>query len=369
MLYGENCMGKIRFIAAGGTIDAKEYDLKEGRVITFGDPALEHILKTGRVRTISLKSAPPLKEDADIWVLEERKDSLDMNDEDRNRILLLCLLEERNRIVITHGTDTMKKTGLLLKEHIRGKTIVLTGAMLPYQFKDSDAAINVGMAIAACQIEPPGVYIAMNGKVLPVDRADKIKEPGDAYFKEVEPSFDWRNFFEAQSLRSLIKRLLHAASPDGKDDLIIERVPLEARISPEGAEMPGIKEAFYTAGYRPDSLERYLAPMNHTHIYVLEGTPYKIEGEIFLAAGNPLIDLLPGAFRIIERGVNEQWAVFIGKNLNRREAKTVAKKTGIINEYKKGRWMRRCYDLCQQHNNRELLLAIWNAPKPETIIS
>lgn len=175
----------IRVIVVGGTIDAEQYDFSEGKVISFGDPAVEQILRTGRVRHISPEIAHKITDDdADIFVLQQ-KDSLDMTDEDRSKILALCASDPRDRILITHGTDTMTKTGLLLSEHIIDKTIVLTGAMRPYASENSDAAFNLGGALIATETLPAGVYVVIQGKVFPVDKVQKIKENNDPHFESL----------------------------------------------------------------------------------------------------------------------------------------------------------------------------------------
>jgi L-asparaginase len=89
-------------------------------------------------------------------------DSLLMKDEDRERIAAACINAAEGHIVITHGTDTMAKTARYLKQYVSGKTIVLTGAMVPYKFGSSDGLFNLGSALAFAQTLPPGVYIAMN---------------------------------------------------------------------------------------------------------------------------------------------------------------------------------------------------------------
>lgn len=144
----------MRIIIIGGTIDAQDYDEIEGKVKSFGEPAVEDIFKMGRVRIPYKKATVPLEDDGDIVVLDQL-DSLDMTEIDRIKILLFCLLDDKERILITHGTDTMVQTGLLLREHLRGKTVVLTGAMRPHRFDQSDAAFNVGGAVIACQTLPP----------------------------------------------------------------------------------------------------------------------------------------------------------------------------------------------------------------------
>lgn len=177
-------MSNIRIIVAGGTIDAQKYDFKEGKVLSFGEPAVEKILKTGRVRRIDIHSVLPTGNDnADIFVLPQ-KDSLDMTDEDRQRILDICSRDERERILITHGTDTMAKTGELLADHIKNKTIVLTGAMQPNSSKDSDAPFNLGGALVACETLPHGVYIVIQGEVFPIPHVQKVKKDGERYFEK-----------------------------------------------------------------------------------------------------------------------------------------------------------------------------------------
>jgi L-asparaginase len=107
------------------------------------------------------------------------KDSLDMDDNDRQQILKACLACDESQIVITHGTDTMVETSQVLAAEINDKTIVLLGAMVPYQFKNSDALFNLGCAIAAVQTLENGVYITMNGKVFNFDEVLKNKSVGE----------------------------------------------------------------------------------------------------------------------------------------------------------------------------------------------
>ncbi|NNM04482.1 MAG: asparaginase, partial [Gemmatimonadetes bacterium] len=101
-----------------------------------------------------------------------KKDSLEITDEDREVIFRKVREDPATRILITHGTDTMALTGVRLKE-IEGKTIVLTGAMQPAAFKRTDAHFNIGFAVSALQILPPGVYLAMNGELFDPSRARK----------------------------------------------------------------------------------------------------------------------------------------------------------------------------------------------------
>jgi L-asparaginase len=92
-------------------------------------------------------------------------DSLDMVDADRQRILAACQAASENAIVIVHGTDTMKETAAVLGPAVSGKTIVFTGAMIPYAIENSDAFFNLGFACGVAQVLPPGVYVAMNGQI------------------------------------------------------------------------------------------------------------------------------------------------------------------------------------------------------------
>ncbi|MCK9351863.1 MAG: asparaginase domain-containing protein [Candidatus Paceibacterota bacterium] len=182
----ENKNSNLRIIVAGGTIDAIKYDFKEGKVLAFGVPAVEKILRTGRVRHIDIKPTEPIADDdADIFVLPQ-KDSLEMTNEDRERILHLCLADKRERILITHGTDTMAKTGALLAQKITGKTIVLTGAMRPNASENSDAPFNLGGALIAAETLPSGVYIVIQGEIFLVPHVQKIKKNGDGYFEKMK---------------------------------------------------------------------------------------------------------------------------------------------------------------------------------------
>ncbi|MBF0228813.1 MAG: asparaginase [Desulfamplus sp.] len=141
---------KIKFFAIGGTIDKVYFDALSNYQV--GPPGIESIIKEARVNF-----------DYEVVSLL-KKDSLDMTKEDRNMIYEALLKEESKHIVITHGTDTMIETAMVLKA-IEGKVIVLTGAMEPACFKSSDASFNLGSAVAAVQTLSQGVYIAINGRV------------------------------------------------------------------------------------------------------------------------------------------------------------------------------------------------------------
>jgi L-asparaginase len=148
----------IAIFTTGGTIDKVYFDAKGGYEV--GAPMVEQILDHGRV-----SDAIPVVE-----LL--RKDSLEMLQADREIIRDAVESSDATRIVVTHGTDTMVDTARAL-QGIPGKTIVLTGALQPGRFADSDAPFNLGMAVAAVQVLPPGVYLVANGKVFTADRVRK----------------------------------------------------------------------------------------------------------------------------------------------------------------------------------------------------
>ena len=111
-------------------------------------------------------------------------DSLDMTDADRKIILENCKKTKEDKILITHGTDTMVETAKVLANSIKNKTIVLTGAMVPYKFGSSDGLFNLGSSLAFVQSLPHGVYISMNGKFFDWDNVRKNKETGE--FEEIQ---------------------------------------------------------------------------------------------------------------------------------------------------------------------------------------
>jgi len=155
----------IRILITGGTID-KEYDPLTGE-LTFSKSHLINMLNQVRCKVRV--------------VLEEvmLKDSLQMMDEDREEILNKCIQCQENRIIVTHGTDTMAETAQFLGHHVKDKTVVLVGAMIPYTFGASDALFNLGCAFSAVQVLHPGVYITMNGKIFHWDNVRKNKESGE----------------------------------------------------------------------------------------------------------------------------------------------------------------------------------------------
>lgn len=149
---------QIAIITTGGTIDKVYFDAKGGYEV--GAPMVRQILEQGRVT-------------AQIPILELlRKDSLEMTAADRHAVRDAVAAADAARIVVTHGTDTMVETARELRG-LPGKTIVLTGALQPARFADSDAAFNLGLAIGAVQVLPPGVYVAANGQVFPADSVRK----------------------------------------------------------------------------------------------------------------------------------------------------------------------------------------------------
>jgi L-asparaginase len=154
----------VRVFVTGGTFD-KEYDERNG-TLYFKDSHMRDILKLGRcLLDVEFRTLMMI-------------DSLDMDDEDREVILSQCRKCDRDRIVITHGTDTMETTARLLGEKITDKTIVLTGAMIPYAFGSSDGLFNLGSALAFVQSLPAGVYIAMNGRYFTWDNVRKNRDVG-----------------------------------------------------------------------------------------------------------------------------------------------------------------------------------------------
>ena len=155
---------KVRIIITGGTFD-KEYDEIQGKLY-FNKTHMNDILTLGRSRLPVI--VEPLM----------MVDSLEMRPSDREKILKQCKGSKEDKIIITHGTDTMNETVKVLAEGGLGKTIVLTGAMIPYAFGTSDGLFNIGGALAFAQCLDPGVYIAMNGRYFEWDRVKKNKETG-----------------------------------------------------------------------------------------------------------------------------------------------------------------------------------------------
>ena len=153
----------------GGTFD-KEYDEINGKLY-FKDTHLPEMFKLGRCSLdIKIRTLMMI-------------DSLEMTEEDRDVIIRQCRRCEEEKIVITHGTDTMVKTAEALEKEKIEKTIVLSGAMIPYKFGSSDGFFNLGSALAFVQTLPHGVYIAMNGKYFSASQVVKNQRTG--YFEEL----------------------------------------------------------------------------------------------------------------------------------------------------------------------------------------
>lgn len=157
-------MEPIRIFVTGGTFD-KEYDELQGRLF-FRDTHLPEMLRLGRCRL-----------DVHTRTLM-MVDSLEMTEADRDLIREACLRAAEKRILITHGTDTMEDTARHLGDACGDKTVVLTGAMVPYAFGSSDGLFNLGSALAFVQALPPGVYIAMNGRCFRWDDVRKNRASG-----------------------------------------------------------------------------------------------------------------------------------------------------------------------------------------------
>ena len=157
-------MEPIRILVTGGTFD-KEYNELTGELFFQGTHTGD-MLRLGRcLLEVEIETLMMI-------------DSLQMTDDGRRMILERCLAVAENRIVITHGTDTMAETAAVLGAGLTGKTVVLTGAMVPYTFGSSDGLFNLGTAMAFVQTLGEGVYVAMNGRCFPWDSVRKDKKKG-----------------------------------------------------------------------------------------------------------------------------------------------------------------------------------------------
>lgn len=156
---------EVRIVITGGTFD-KHYDALQGE-LTFQNTHLPRILEEVRC------SLPVELE------INQLVDSLEMGREDRLSILKSCRRAPEERILVTHGTDTMVETARVLGSAGMRKTVVLTGAMVPYTVQGSDAVFNLGFALSAVQLLEPGVYIAMHGKIFPWDGVRKNRQRGE----------------------------------------------------------------------------------------------------------------------------------------------------------------------------------------------
>lgn len=155
----------IQVFITGGTFD-KEYNELNG-ALYFKETHVQEMLEKGRSR-LDLQTETLFM-----------KDSLEFTDLDREKIQAACAAATSNRILITHGTDTMTQTAEYLANRVQDKTIVLTGAMIPYKFGSSDGMFNLGSALAFVQLLPPGVYISMNGKFFPARHVRKNLARGE----------------------------------------------------------------------------------------------------------------------------------------------------------------------------------------------
>jgi L-asparaginase len=154
----------IRILVTGGTFD-KEYDELTGRLY-FRDTHVEEMLRRGRARLdLAIETVMMI-------------DSLDMDDAGRAAIVQRCRAAPERAIVVTHGTDTMVETARALAAATLDKTLVLTGAMVPYAFGSSDGLFNLGSALSFAQVLPTGVYVAMNGQHFHWNAVRKNRESG-----------------------------------------------------------------------------------------------------------------------------------------------------------------------------------------------
>jgi L-asparaginase len=163
----------IRILITGGTFD-KQYDEIHARLV-FRESHVGEMLRLGRCHAdVHLRTIMMI-------------DSLDMSEADREAIVQNCRQCEETRILITHGTDTMVETAraLATASGVEGKTVVLTGAMIPYAFGSSDGMFNLGSALSFVQALPPGVYVAMNGRSFAWNEVRKNRQTG--VFEAVTP--------------------------------------------------------------------------------------------------------------------------------------------------------------------------------------
>lgn len=166
----------IRILVTGGTFD-KEYDELTGALF-FSETHLPQMLRLGRSKLeVAMQT---------VWMM----DSLEMDAEHRARVLAACLASPEQRILVTHGTDTMVETAAVLARGLAAgsagadKTVVLTGAMIPFAFGSSDGLFNLGSALSFVQLLPPGVYVAMNGRCFAWDNVRKNRTEG--VFEEIQ---------------------------------------------------------------------------------------------------------------------------------------------------------------------------------------
>ena len=154
----------LRIIASGGTFD-KHYDPIAGQ-LGFDASHLPAVIARSRITQAHTLEVLPLL------------DSLEMQDADRQRLLASCRQSPETAIVIVHGTDTMRESAAVLGIAALDKTVILTGAMIPYEIAGSDALFNLGFAVGVAQTLPSGVYVAMNGQVFGWDKVSKNRSAG-----------------------------------------------------------------------------------------------------------------------------------------------------------------------------------------------
>ena len=162
----------ILFLQTGGTIDKDYPKTSKGWAFEIHEPAVERILK---------KLNPSFN-----YTIKSilKKDSLEINEADREQLLKECELAQEHKIIITHGTDTIGETAKFLSE-IKNKTIILTGSMRPERFSNSDADLNIGISIGGIQSINNGVYVALHGLIIPHDQLSRNMETGQYYIKTI----------------------------------------------------------------------------------------------------------------------------------------------------------------------------------------
>jgi len=160
---------KLTFIQTGGTIDKDYPHTTKGWAFEFGEPASKRILE---------KINPSFEYEI---LTSSQKDSLEIDDEDRQNLVDIINRVDSNKIIVTHGTDTMIETASYISDRVKDKMVVITGAMRPERFTNSDAALNIGCAIATANLVNNGVYIAMHGIVKPCKEIKRNLKTGKYY--------------------------------------------------------------------------------------------------------------------------------------------------------------------------------------------
>ncbi|MFZ4540061.1 asparaginase domain-containing protein [Propionivibrio sp.] len=158
-------MNNIHLISTGGTID-KRYNAING-YLDVGSSVMPGIMESAGVSLAGVPISAFLQ-----------KDSLDISDTERADLAGFIASASSTRILVTHGTDTMGETAAYIERAVSGKTVVLTGSMVPYEISSVESAFNMGVALSAVRLLPPGVYIAMHGTVLPHAQYQKNRQSG-----------------------------------------------------------------------------------------------------------------------------------------------------------------------------------------------